>query len=327
MAKIVIDAGHGLYTSGKRCLKKLDPNETREWVLNNRVSNELQRLLESAGHEVIRVDDITGNSDVTAATRVSKANEWNADFFISVHHNAGINGGTGGGTEVYVARQASATSIKAQISIYKYAVARANLKGNRSDGTRAANFYVIRHTKMPACLIECGFMDSSTDIKYILSEEWSNKMALGIAEGICEIYGGSIDASIPSEESDKPEKLNEDGDWGKLTTRASQYVLDTGSDGIVSGQKIGLKKYLLTANTKSWEFKETDCDCTGSILIRAIQKLTGVPDNEIDGQFGKNSIKYMQRFLKKNGFYTGLISGKLNKATTIGWQKYINYYL
>lgn len=325
MAKIAIDAGHGLYTSGKRCLKKLDPKETREWVLNNRVSNELQRLLELAGHEVLRVDDITGNSDVTLATRVKRANEWAADFFISVHHNAGIRGGKGGGTEVYVARQSSATSIKVQNSIYTYVVARANLKGNRSDGTRVADFYVIKYTKMPACLIECGFMDSATDIKYILNEEWSKKMALGIAEGICETYGGNVNVTVPSKKLDKPEKIKEDGDWGKLTTRASQYVLDTGSDGIVSGQKIGLKKYLLTANTKSWEFKETKC--TGSALIEAIQELTGMPEDEIDGQCGKNSIKYIQRFLKNNGFYTGLISGKLNKATTLGWQKYINYYL
>ena len=38
MAKIAIDAGHGLYTEGKRCLKSLDPNETREWQLNERVA-------------------------------------------------------------------------------------------------------------------------------------------------------------------------------------------------------------------------------------------------------------------------------------------------
>lgn len=323
MAKIAIDAGHGRYTTGKRCMKKLDPNETREWVLNDRVSNELERLLKTADHEVKRVDDITGETNVSLADRVKTANNWDADFFISVHHNAGINGGSGGGTEVYVAKQCSATSIKAQNAIYKYAVARANLKGNRSDGTRAANFYVIKNTKMPACLIECGFMDSSTDIKYILDEEWSKKMALGIAEGICEIYGGTINTNTPTD-SNKPEKLKEDGDWGKLTTRASQYILETSSDGIVSGQRTSSKKYLLTANTESWEFKEKG---KGSILIKAIQKLTEVPEDEIDGLCGKTSIKYIQKFLKKNGFYSGLISGKLNKATTIGWQKYINYYL
>ena len=29
--KLALNAGHGLYTEGKRCLKSLDPKETREW--------------------------------------------------------------------------------------------------------------------------------------------------------------------------------------------------------------------------------------------------------------------------------------------------------
>ena len=60
MAKIVIDAGHGKYTAGKRCLKSLDPEETREWVLNARVTEALETYLISARHETLRVDDTSG---------------------------------------------------------------------------------------------------------------------------------------------------------------------------------------------------------------------------------------------------------------------------
>ena len=42
---IYIDAGHGRHTAGKRCLKRIDPEETREWVLNSRVADKLQALL------------------------------------------------------------------------------------------------------------------------------------------------------------------------------------------------------------------------------------------------------------------------------------------
>jgi len=79
---------------------------------------------------------------------------------------------------------------KTQKAIYKHAITRAELKGNRSDGTVTANFYVLRKTAMPASLTECGFMDSATDIKYILVPNWSKKIALGIAEGICEVFWG-----------------------------------------------------------------------------------------------------------------------------------------
>lgn len=192
MAKIAIDAGHGLYTEGKRCLKSLDKNETREWVLNDRVADALATYLQSAGHTVKRVDDTDGSTDISLANRVKAANAWGADFYCSVHHNAGVNGGSGGGLVVYTYTSPSAKSVQAQNAIYKHSLNRANLKGNRYDGTLTANFYVIRHTNMPAVLIECGFMDSKTDIKYILDPAWSKKMALGIAEGICEVFGGTV---------------------------------------------------------------------------------------------------------------------------------------
>lgn len=192
MAKIAIDAGHGLYTAGKRCLKSLDKNETREWVLNDRVADELVKLLKSAGHEVLRVDDVTGKTDVSLGERVRRAEAFKADFYISVHHNAGIYGGSGGGTVVFKYKGTSGKTKQAQEAIYNNAIKYGGLKGNRADGTQDGNFQVIRETSMPAALIECGFMDSKTDIKYILDSNWSKKIAFGIAMGICEVFGGTI---------------------------------------------------------------------------------------------------------------------------------------
>ena len=143
----------------------------------------------------MRVDDIDGTTDIALATRVQKANAWNADYYASIHHNAGINGGTGGGTIVFVYPGTSGITTTIQEAIYKHAIARAGLKGNRSDGTLTADFYVLRETSMPASLTECGFMDSATDIQYILDPNWSKKIALGIAEGICEVLGGKVQAN------------------------------------------------------------------------------------------------------------------------------------
>ena len=148
--------------------------------------------MKSAGHEIMRVDDRDGSTDVDLADRVNKANAWDADYYDSIHHNAGINGGTGGGTIVYVYPGTAGKTTKTQEAIYKNAIIRAGLKGNRTDGTVTENYYVLRKTSMPASLTECGFMDSSTDINYILNPEWSKKIALGIAEGICEVFGGKV---------------------------------------------------------------------------------------------------------------------------------------
>lgn len=70
---ICIDAGHCLSTPGKRCLKSIDLNETREWVLNSRVANKLEAILAGYSCRTMRVDDVTGRRDVTLSQRVAAA--------------------------------------------------------------------------------------------------------------------------------------------------------------------------------------------------------------------------------------------------------------
>ena len=192
MSKIAIDAGHGLYTEGKRCLKSLDPNETREWQLNERVARYVVEHLQKAGHEVKRLDDTTGKTDVPLRTRSNTANSWGADFCVSIHHNAGINGGSGGGVVSIVYLKVGATTKKLQSEIYNNVIAQTGLKGNRAEPLTSMDLHICRETKMPAVLVECGFMDSKTDVPIILTDDFARKCALGIAKGIVAVAGGQI---------------------------------------------------------------------------------------------------------------------------------------
>lgn len=92
MKLFCIDAGHGLHTAGKRCMKAIDPKETREWSLNSRIASKLQELLKDYDCQTMRMDDPTGQTDVPLATRVAKANQAKADAYLSIHHNAGVDG-------------------------------------------------------------------------------------------------------------------------------------------------------------------------------------------------------------------------------------------
>ena len=177
--KIAIDAGHYRYTSGKRCMKSLDANETREWVLNDRIADRLEALLKSYQCEVLRVDDTTGEKDTTLANRCKKANEWGAHVYISIHHNAGVKGGSGGGTVVFWYSSKAERKAQAQ-ALYNEVVALTGLVGNRSSKVVKSAMYVCKNTAMPAFLLENGFMDSSTDVPIILSEEHANKTAQGL---------------------------------------------------------------------------------------------------------------------------------------------------
>lgn len=185
---IAIDAGHGLNTAGKRCLKSLDPNETREWTLNSRIATYLDSHLKRCGFSTIRVDDMTGKTDVALSERTNKANNNNCDAYISIHHDSGVNGSQSGGATVFVYPKSSSTSKLLQQNIYNNFISEVGKFGNRSNPLNTADFHVLRETSMPAILIECGFMDSSIDVPLILSDSFARKASIGIAKGICKTF-------------------------------------------------------------------------------------------------------------------------------------------
>ena len=181
--KLALNAGHGLYTAGKRCMKSIDPNETREWTLNNRICDKIEaKLKEYEGYELIRLDDATGAKDVSLKTRTTKANEFKADFYLSIHHNAGINGGKGGGVVAYTYTTPTAVEKDWQSALYYAVVDRTGLRGNRSRPLSAKDLHECRESKMPCVLLECGFMDSTTDTPIILTETFAENVANACVE-------------------------------------------------------------------------------------------------------------------------------------------------
>ena len=186
---IALDAGHYLGTPGKRCLKSIDPGETREWVLNSRIADKVQAILADYQVDILRLDDPTGQRDVTLQERTDKANRAKADLYLSIHANAGINGGSGGGIVLYAYSYPDEESIRVRDTIYRYTVSTTGLKGNRANPLALANFHVLRESDMPAVLGEFGFMDSTTDTPIILTEEFADHCADGIAAALVALYG------------------------------------------------------------------------------------------------------------------------------------------
>ena len=186
---ICLDAGHDLGTPGKRCLKSIDPAETREWTLNGRLADKVQRRLAGYNCRTMRADDPTGQREVTLAQRVRAAKRAKADLYLSIHHNAGVKGGSGGGIVVYTAPEADGQSRAVQRAVYEAAVDATGLRGNRARPTPQARLYVLTHASMPAVLGEFGFMDSTTDTPIILTEEFADRAAAGIVSALVRVYG------------------------------------------------------------------------------------------------------------------------------------------
>lgn len=134
-------------------------------------------------------------------------------------------------------------------------------------------------------------------------------------------YMGLPAASIPSggEGTSSVGKVAVDKKWGPATTRASQKVLGTYIDGIVSKQSKRARKFLPNVSTASWKF--VNRPGRGSNMVRALQRLVGA---SVDGRCGPGTVAALQRFLKSKGYYSGAIDSKMGPGTVGGWQRYLN---
>lgn len=187
MFKLALNAGHYKHVAGKRCHADIDPNQTREWVLNDRICDKIEKILaDYDGIEILRIDDTTGEKDVSLQARTDKANKWGADFYLSVHHNAAGKKFSGGGIVAYVYTSPDAKSVEWQKALYNASVKATGLYGNRSKPLASSNLHEMRETKMPSVLMECGFMDSTADVPVILSEDFATKIAKAFADVIIE---------------------------------------------------------------------------------------------------------------------------------------------
>lgn len=208
---LALDAGHGIKTPGRRISKEFDPEQHREWWLNDRVARYLQeRAAQYEGFNILRVDDMTGQTDILLAERCQRANDAKADFFLSLHHNGGINGGSGGGLVAY-SYPNSAEGAQWRDALYDAVLAAGKLRGNRASPKATANYAVLRQTNMYAVLIEHGFMDSSADAPIILSEDYAKACGYAEADCIAQRFGLTL-----KEAAQKP--AEEPSDWAKEAT-------------------------------------------------------------------------------------------------------------
>lgn len=182
--KIFIDPGHGGHDPGA-----IGSNSKEaENVLA--VALALEKKLIVQGYEVKL--SRRNNVYVSLNDRANMANNWGADIFMSLHDNSAVNK-TATGFETFIFNgQVSSNTVKLQKSLHDAIIKGIGL---RDRGLKRANFAVIRLTKMPAVLIEYGFISNLTDEKVIGFE--IDKQAQLTYEGINNYYGVNHSNSVP----------------------------------------------------------------------------------------------------------------------------------
>lgn len=186
---IAIDAGHGGSDVGA-----IGPTGVTEKGVTLRVAMELQKKLTDEGALVImtRTTDTEVSPKKAAASdieelqaRCDAGNDRQADVFVSLHMDSFTNSSPSGTTGYYYADGTRAGQRLARE--LSGALVAALGTGNR--GARGCNFYVVKHTVMPAALLEMAFISNEKEERLMNSEAGVKKAAEGIFEGLRNFFG------------------------------------------------------------------------------------------------------------------------------------------
>lgn len=189
---IVIDAGHGKPDEGAE-----SSNGTTEAETNLKIALKLQNLLEQSGSSVVLTrSDENAIYDIDAKTlrqkkisdihnRVKIGNESSADIFVSIHLNKIPQQQYDGWQTFYKA--GSENGQKLAVSIQNN-LNKAIQKENNRVAKTIDNIYIIKHVEIPIAIVECGFLSNPEEEKLLLKDEYQNKLAWGIYNGIIDYF-------------------------------------------------------------------------------------------------------------------------------------------
>lgn len=189
---VVIDPGHGGNDPGHLSQNK---NHLTEKELNLKISKFLGSYLETYLQNVTVLYTRTGDTYPSLDERVDKANNNNADYFISVHCN-GNDRSSVRGTETHVHSMELKKSVNLAKSIEKQFSARAGRKsrGIKDERDLQHSLQVLKFTNMTSVLVECGFLTNEREANFLNTTYGQEIIASAIFRG----FRATIEAEHPS---------------------------------------------------------------------------------------------------------------------------------
>jgi N-acetylmuramoyl-L-alanine amidase len=183
--KIYIDQGHNPVNPNAGA----EGNGLREQDIVYRIGQELATLLRRDDRFDVRLSRPSPTTQVGSSlsdslrTRVSDANSWGANYFISLHTNASDISAASGIEAYAYSRPSQAFALGEQI-----VQSLSNVTGLPNRGMKVrTNLYVLRRTAMPAVLVELGFITNPGDAA--LMSQQPQLFAQGIYQGLLEYLG------------------------------------------------------------------------------------------------------------------------------------------
>ena len=189
---IVLDAGHGVPDEGAQSSRGTTEAET-----NLKIALKLQNLLEQSGCSVIltrsdenAIYDLDKNtlrekkiSDIR--NRVKIGNSSSADIFVSIHLNKIPQQQYWGWQCFYNSKNEKSINLAKKIQLN---LNDAIQKENKRVAMKLDTVYIMKHVEIPISIVECGFLSNPEEEQQLLNDEYQDKLAWGIFNGIIEYF-------------------------------------------------------------------------------------------------------------------------------------------
>lgn len=192
--KIALDAGHGGSDPGAVYKGRQEKEDTLDLTLA------VGDILKKNGIDVYYTR--TTDEYETPFKKATDANNSGADLFVSIHRNSSENPNQYSGVETLVY---SDTGLKAEVA--------RNINNQLEDAgfknlgvDERKNLVVLKRTKMPAVLVEVGFINNDKD-NYLFDEEFDS-IAQAIADGILESIPSGRPGNTTSNKSNHTDNNN-----------------------------------------------------------------------------------------------------------------------
>ena len=183
--KVVIDAGHGGFDSGK-----VGINGALEKDINLSIARKVQKNLEQAGiRTVMTREDDRGLYDEGEENkkqqdmkrRCSEINESGADLAVSIHQNSYTQESVCGPQVFYYETSAKGKELAEILQ----ETLNQNLQIARPRTIKANDtYYILRKTEIPTVIVECGFLSNGEEAEKLTQENYQERVAQAICEGI-----------------------------------------------------------------------------------------------------------------------------------------------
>lgn len=177
---VTIDPGHGGNDNGN-----IGQTSIKEKDVNLAVALKVGKILEDNGVSIIytrKNDSISWSKDNDLKARFDIANNAKSDFFVSIHANSYPENPSANGIETYYA-ESDAISKKLAESVQEELATRTG-RINRGVKVGLAQHEILRGTIASAALVQLGFLTNAEESAILGTEDFQNKSASAIAEGI-----------------------------------------------------------------------------------------------------------------------------------------------